>query len=151
MEKSSQEIKEEIIMLSDLKFLNEKLEKKNILDNLMDLEEDKNSWNREVKNDISYNKIKRNNELKKISSELYYKIDNKKKKELESAFNQKKLNIKFDDMPRFLRKGKLYIISKTAFTIYDSNCFKKILEIKLEKEINPICAIQLENNDNMSF
>ena len=100
-----------------------------------------------MKKDISDNKIKRDNELKKISSELYYKIDNKKKKELESAFNQKKLNIKFNDMPRFLRKGKIYTKSKTSFTIYDNNYFKKIIEIKLEKEINPICAIQLENND----
>ena len=146
MEKSSQEIKEEIIMLSDLKYIDENLEKKDILDNLMDLEEDKNSWNRE-ENDISYNKIKRDNELKKISSELYYKIDNKKKKELESAFNQKKLKIKFDNMPRFLRKGKIYTKSKTSFTIYDNNYFKKIIKIKLKKEINPICAIQLENND----
>ena len=40
----------------------------------------------------------------KESLELYYKIDNQKKKELETAFNQKKLKIKFDDMTRYLKK-----------------------------------------------
>jgi hypothetical protein len=144
---SKKQIKEETLMLSDLKCLDEKIEKNNPA-YLMDLETESYEDIKEEKKEISQEIIEKNNKLKKESLELYYKIDNQKKKELETAFNQKKLKIKFDGMPRYLKKGKLYTISKTAFAIYDNyNCFKKIVEIKFEQEINPICAIQLENND----
>ena len=145
---SKKQIKEETLMLSDLKCLDEKKEKKNIPAYLMDQETESYEDIKEEKKEISQEIIEKNNKLKKESLELYYKIDNQKKRELETAFNQKKLKIKFDGVPRYLKKGKLYTISKTAFAIYDNyNCFKKIVEIKFEQEINPICAIQLENND----
>ena len=148
---SHKQVKEETIMLTDLKCLDDKKEKKNIPAYFMDQETETESYEdiKEEKKEISKEIIEKNNKLKKESLELYYKIDNQKKKELETAFNQKKLKIKFDDIPRYLKKGKLYTISKTAFAIYDNNnCFKKIVEIKFEQEINPpICAIQLENND----
>ena len=149
MEKvSNNQIKEETIMLSELKCLDENIKKTKDWDNYMDFEKEPYEDIKEDKKEISPEIIEKNNKLKKESLDLYYKIDSQKKKELEAAFNQTKLKIKFDDKPSYLRKGKLYTISKDAFTIYDDNdFFKKIVEIKLEQEINPFCAIQLDNND----
>ena len=110
---SKKQIKEETLMLSDLKCLDEKIEKNNPA-YLMDLETESYEDIKEEKKEISQEIIEKNNKLKKESLELYYKIDNQKKKELETAFNQKKLKIKFDGVPRYLKKGKLYTISKTC-------------------------------------
>jgi len=94
--------------------------------------------------------LAKKNKLKNESLDLYYKIDSQKRKELESAFSQLKLKIKFDSEPKILKEGKFYILSKAGFKMYDSKLFNKLIkliEIKFEPEIDPISAIQLENND----
>ena len=144
---NKESIKEETIMLSDLKSLDENIKKKNISEDLMFMEEEQNENNKEEKKELSPEIIEKNNKLKNESLELYYNINNQKKKELEDVFEQIKLKIKFDDKPRYLKKGQLYTLSKTGFAIYDDNLFKKIVEIKFEQDINPLCAIQLDNDD----
>ena len=69
--------------------------------------------------------LAKKNKLKNESLDLYYKIDSQKRKELESAFSQLKLKIKFDSEPKILKEGKFYILSKAGFKMYDSKLFNK--------------------------
>ena len=87
------------------------------------------------------------NKLINESLELYYKIDNEKIKELESTFSEMKLKIKFDNIPKILKNGQFYTLSKDQFIIYDNKYYNKLIEIFFDKQINPISVIQLDNND----
>ena len=77
--------------------------------------------------------------------ELYYKLDDKKTKELELTFNQLKLKVNFSGMLYYLREGKLYSKSNKNFIIYEDKLFRKLHEIQTES--NVVSAIQLNNND----
>ena len=76
-----------------------------------------------------------------------YKIDKEKAKELESKFLQAKQKINFDNKPKILRDGKLYVISKGCLFIYDNMLFNKLHEIKLQYNCNDASVIQLDNQD----
>jgi len=148
-ERIDKQMNHEVIVLSDLKDIN-----KNLIYDYFDQKarryyyglrpsEEEKPRTEEEKKKILEKKIK----LKKKSLELYYKIDYQKSKELKSAFNQLTLKVKFDDTPYILRNGILYTLSKVGFIMYENKFFKKLLEIKFEPLINPISAIQLDNND----
>ena len=123
-------IKNEIIALSNLKE-SIKEDKINFFSSFNKKE------NEEKKEDIAF--------LEKQSLELYYKIDDKKTKELELTFNQLKLKVNFSHTPYYLRDGKFFSTSKTNFIIYEDKLFRKLLEIQISSNI--IYAIQLNNND----
>ena len=123
-------IKHEKITLSNLKESDK--DKKNLLYGFYGTKK-----NEEKKEEIDL--------LEKQSLELYYKIDDKKTKELELTFNQLKLKVNFSGMPYYLREGKLYSTSDKNFIIYEDKLFRKLHEIQIESNI--ISAIQLNNND----
>ena len=140
-------IKHEIIVLSNLKNIKENLmieyfgDKKNkYYSHFVFSQEEKTQ---EEEKEI----LEKKNKLKNESLELYYKKNSQKIKELESAFTQVKLKIKFSAIPKFLREGKLYTISKAGLILYESKLFNKLFEIKLEPSINIISVIQLDNSD----
>ena len=111
---------------------------KNEIIALSNLKESIKEENKEKKEDIAL--------LEKQSLELYYKIDDKKTKELELTFNQLKLKVNFSDRPYiYLRDGKFYSTSDINFIIYEDKLFKKLHEIQISSNI--ISAIQLDNND----
>ena len=118
-------IKNEIIVLSNLKEFKDK-------DDFYDERE-----NEEKKEAIAL--------LEKKSLELYYKIDDKKTKELELTFNQLKLKVSFSSFPYYLRDGKFYSSFDTNFIIYEDKFFRKLHEI--QNISNVAYAIQLDNND----
>ena len=165
MEKEFEKIKKhEIIVLTDLKGIKEEGLIEYFDDNQYNYsfcksDENKQKTEEEKKKII----IEKKNKLKNESLEIYYNLDNQKNKELESAFCQSKLKIIFTDTPKILKEGKLYTLSKrrsefkviktrtedstkNSFTMYDTELFNKIVEIKLGYSI-PFSAVQLENCD----
>ena len=150
MEKQEIKNKRERIIISDLKEINEnevylypELKPKKDYDDFKGSEEEKKKLEEEEKKKI----IDKKNQLKKESLDLHYNIDEQKKKELESTFGQIKLKIELPGKPQILREGKIISLSRESFTIYDSNLFKKIYEIKNERAIQPDFAIELDNGD----
>ena len=125
-------IKHEKIALSNLKESDKDKDKKNLLYGFYGAK-----TNEEKKEEIDL--------LEKQSLELYYKLDDKKTKELELTFNQLKLKVNFSGMPFYLREGKLYSTSDKNFIIYEDKLFRKLHEIQTES--NVVSAIQLNNND----
>ena len=125
-------IKHEKIALSNLKESDKDKDKKNLLYGFYGAK-----TNEEKKEEIDL--------LEKQSLELYYKLDDKKTKELELTFNQLKLKVNFSGMPFYLREGKLYSKSNKNFIIYEDKLFRKLHEIQTES--NVVSAIQLNNND----
>ena len=141
-------IKKSDILLSDLKGIN-----KNILEDYFNNNKDDyysylyhKEKKQKTKEDIK-EIVEKKNKLKKESFELYNKKNAQKIKELESAFNQMKLEVKFNAKAKFLRDGIIYTLSKNGFTMYDNKIFNKLLEIKFPPLKIPISVIQLENND----
>ena len=148
-----EKIQKEVIVFSDL--INVKSDSENgyFTSWIMEYEKREKYPNKsmeEIKAEVKDDKKNIINNLKKESMK-YYQIDNEKKKELEKVFKQIKLKINFDSRPRILRDGKLYTISNGVFTIYDERFFKKLIEIKLEKNNRIISAIQLDNKDLVFF
>ena len=131
-EGSDGKIKHEKIALSNLKESDKDKDKKNLFYGFYSKKE-----NEEKKEKIAL--------LEKQSLELYYKLDDKKAKELELTFNQLKLKVNFSGMPFYLRDGKFYSISNKNFIIYEDKLFRKSHEIEITSNI--ISAIQLDNND----
>ena len=125
-------IKHEKIALSNLKESDKDKDKKNLLYGFYGAK-----TNEEKKEEIDL--------LEKQSLELYYKLDDKKTKELELTFNQLKLKVNFSGMLYYLREGKLYSKSNKNFIIYEDKLFRKLHEIQTES--NVVSAIQLNNND----
>ena len=140
--------REEIIVLSDLEILD-----KDKLSDYFCIKPYNNPYyvpddDNEIKQKAEEDKktiIEKKNKLIKQSLELYKKIDNQKMKELVSAFNQITLKVIFNGEPKILREGIFYTLSDSCFKMYDSEYFKKLLEIKFNSLI--ISAIQLDNND----
>lgn len=145
----NKDIKHGVIVLSDIKELNELgmlkyfRDKNNDDDYRFDLyHEEKVKTPEEIKEIIE-----KKNKIKNESIELYYKINKEKYKEIESKFSQSQLKVKFSDEPKFLREGKLYTFKDGIFSVYDNKFFKKTNEIQLLPDIYLISAIQLNNND----
>ena len=128
-------IKEEVIILSDLKYSGTMILKK------------EEEYPKKSKIETEGKEEKNNNTFILKNYMKYYQIDNEKTKELEKVFKQIKLKINFNSQPRILREGKFYTISKGVFTIYDERFFKILLEIKFEENYKIFSAIQLDNKD----
>ena len=143
----------DIIILSELKNINPKNVREYF--SFKPIEYNKHSLNPFNLDDDDETKIslidkdikEKKNRLINESLELYYKIDNEKIKELESTFSEMKLKIKFDNIPKILKNGQFYTLSKDQFIIYDNKYYNKLIEIFFDKQINPISVIQLDNND----
>ena len=101
------------------------------------------SWIDE-KNEI-YEKVPK--ETKILSEEICKNINTEENKELKNTFAQLKLKIKLSSEPKILKNGKICKLSNGIFTIYDDKYFKKLYEIKFEKDTEIIDEIELNNND----
>ena len=142
-------IKKEIIVLSDIKNINnhsysafyDLLLKRRIQ------KENPNISNEIISSEIIKEKDKKSNLIRLESKEKYYRINEEKSKELESIFTQVKLKIKFNSKPEILRDGKFYTIFENNLIIYGDKLFNKLHEIKLEENENIISVIQLDNKD----
>ena len=86
-------------------------------------------------------------ETKTLSEEILKKINTEENKELKNTFAQLKLKIKLSSEPKILKNGKICTLSNGTFTIYDDKYFKKLYEIKFEKDTEIIDEIELNNND----
>ena len=144
------EPKNEIIILSDLKEIDQyEIQEYPLLSQKKDhnyfeaSDEEKNKLDEERKKEI----LEKKNKLKNKSLDLHYKIDDQKKKELESSFAQIKLKMNLSGEPKILAQGKIASLSKESCIIYDSTLFKKLIEIKFEQEVNPNFVIELDNGD----
>ena len=143
-------VKHEIIILSDLKEIDqyrikeypEMKPRKDFYD-FKDSDEEKKKFDEEHKKKA----IEKKNQLKNKSLDLHYKIDNQKKEELESTFGQIKLKINLSGKTKALTEGKLITLSEKGFIIYDSKFFKKINEIKFEQPNWPEFGVELDNGD----
>ena len=133
-----QEEKHEQILLSDLKNL-EQLAKES-----QNNEEDESTEENKEKSKELTEEL---NKLKEKSIELYYNIDDKRAKEIETVFKQSKLKIDFKEKPGVLKDGVIWSSAKESFIAYDSIFFKKIFEIKFEQECDITSAIELDNKD----
>ena len=142
-------IKSEVIVLSDLQ--NIKHDKyTEYFDNWsMEWEKEKENPSKSKEEIKALIKEEIKNNIKNIKKESmkYYQIDNEKNKELEQLFNQIKLKINFNSIPKILRDGKFYTFSNGVFTIYDHKLFNKLYEIKFEQNFKIYSAIQLDNKD----
>ena len=114
-EKVVDETKNEIIILSDLKEINQyEIQEYPLLSQKKDhnyfeaSDEEKNKLDEERKKEI----IEKKNKLKNKSLDLHYKIDDQKKKELESSFAQIKLKMNLSGEPKILAEGKIASLSK---------------------------------------
>ena len=148
--KLDENIKEETIVLFDFK----NLEKDKFYDYYISskLREEKrknepNKSNEEIEEEIK----KKFNEFVEGKKEKYYNIDEKKRKEFDSVFNQIKLTILFSSGPKILNDEMFYTYSKGKFVIYNNKFFKKLLEIKFRKEYIFKSIIQLDNKDLVFF
>ena len=77
--------------------------------------------------------------------ETKYEEDSQTRKELESAFKNMKIKLKFNNVPKVLKDGKISIISKNIVQIYDDKKYNILYEFKFQNEI--ISHIQLDNGD----
>ena len=131
-----EKIPKEVIALSDLKYKPESNDNNyNTMNNFGIL----NNFNTDKPIQASEEEIQ--------NSKKYYKIDNKKTKELESTFKHPNLKINFKDKTDFFKNGNLYTYnySNETFKIYDEK-FYLSHEFKIEFHIF-IKVIQLDNYD----
>ena len=142
-------VKHEIIILSDLKEIDQyeiqeypDMKPRKAYD-FIGSDEEKKKFNEAEKKEV----IEKKNKLKNKSLDLHYKIDNTKKKDLETTFAQIKLKINISGKPQILSQGKIATLSKESCIIYDDALFKKLIEIKFEQEVEPIFSIELDNGD----
>ena len=143
-------VKHEIIVLSDLKEIDNKgiqeypdMKIREDFNDCKDSDEEKKKFDEEQKK----KRIEKKCQIKNKSLGLHYKINNQKKEELESTFGQLKSKINFTGEAKILTGGKLIILSKEGFIIYDSKFFKKLIDIKFEQPNQPFFAIELDNGD----
>ena len=144
----------EIIVLSGLKNLNKGNFSQYYDTWNMEWKKEKENPNKskeEIKAEIKEEIKKKINVLKKESIEKYYKLNNKKNKELEDKFKQIKLKVNFNSNPKILRDGKFYTLSQGCFTIYNDRHFNKLYEIKYEENYGITSAIELDNKDLVFF
>jgi len=142
--------KNEIIILSDLKEIDPyEIEEYPDMQTKKDNYYSKGSEEEEKKleEEQKKEKIEKKNRLKKESIDLYYKLDNTKKKELESTFGQIKLKVNPTGEPQILSDGKIAALSNESCAIYDSTLFQKINEIKFDQKAKPVFVIELDNGD----
>ena len=143
-------IKQETIVLSDLKNLNYKsfYNCNHIRD--MAYERGKkfpNKSKEDIEAEIKEEIKKETENSVKESKEKFYLINTEKNKELDQKFKQVKLKVNFNSEVKLLRDGKLYTISQGCFTVYDNRFFNKLYEIKLKEGCNATSVIQLDNKD----
>ena len=144
--KLDENIKEETLVLFDLKNLEKsKFYEYYISSKLKDekRKNEPNKSNEEIEEEIR----KKFNEFVEGKKEKYYNIDERKRKELDSVFKQIKLIIFFSSRPKILNDERLYTFSKGKFVIYNNKFFNKLLEIKFGKEYIFRAIIQLDNKD----
>ena len=149
-EEVADKVKHEIIILSDLKEIEQNINieypEMKLLKDFNDFK-DSDEGKMELDEEQKKKKIEKKNQFKKKSLSLHYKIDNQKKEELTSTFGQLKSKISFSGESNILTEGKIITLSKEGFIIYDSKFFKKLTEIKFEQPVEPAFAIQLDNGD----
>ena len=138
-----EKIPKEVIALSDLKY---KPESNDNNHNPMN-----NFW---ILNNFNTDKPIQASEEEIQNSKKYYKIDNKKTKELESTFKHPNLKINFEHKTDFFKNGNLYTydFSNDTFKIYDEKCLSHEFKIELhESKIEFLPSIkeliQLDNYD----
>ena len=143
-DKFPEEVKKEIILLSDLK---------NVVDDKVN-----NFYIHEFRpfnsNQIITSPYKKEKSevdekimgLKKECLEKYYKLEEEKTKELESSFRQLKLKVEFEGIPRIFKDGIIYTGSESFITC-DTKFFNKIFEIQFQDKYNIFSAVQLDNKD----
>ena len=145
----NEKVKQEIIVLSDLKNLNYQTFRCCYDTWSMaytKLKEYPNKSKEEIISEINEEIKKETEKPTKETQDKFYLINNEKTKELEQKFKQIKLKVNFNSTPKILGNGKLYTFSQGYFTLYDNRFFNKLYEIKLEKKYIT-SAIQLDNKD----
>ena len=143
--KTNKEEKTEIIVLSDLENMERFVSGPS--DNFDEEYDDFEYEYIDKKNEKNNELIKELDELKTKTFDLYYKIDDQKKKELEFVFKQKKLGINFNQIPKVLKEGVIWTTSNNNFVMNDSKFFRKFSEIKFDNDCNITSAIELDNKD----
>ena len=131
-------VKPEVITLSDLKGLDYKSFRRKYKLGRMAYNKEKEYPNKslkEIKAEIKEEIKKAVEKSAKETKEKYYEINSEKTKELKQKFNQKELKVNSGCDPKILRDGKFYTISQGCFTVYDDKLLKKLYEIKLEKNL----------------
>ena len=106
-----------------------------------------NKSEEEIKSEVKEEIKKETENYVKETKEKYYKINNEKTKELYQKFNQVKLKLNFEAVPKILKDGKFFTIFNGRFTLYDDKFLKKLYEIKFEANYNITSVIQLDNKD----
>ena len=146
----NENVKEEVIVLSNLKNLDYKSFYNIYSPWKMEYnknEEYPNKSKQEIQEEVK-EEIKKNIEKSvKETKENFYLINNEKGKEFEQKFRQVKLKVNFNSVPKILREGKFYTISQGYFTMYGNRFFNKLYEIELKEKYNITSVIQLDNKD----
>ena len=144
----NENVKEEVIVLSNLKNLDYKSFYNIYSPWKMEYnkkEEYPNKSKQEIQEEVK-EEIKKNIEKSvKETKENFYLINNEKGKEFEQKFRQVKLKVNFNSVPKILRDGKFYTISQGYFTMYGNRFFNKLYEIELKDNITSV--IELDNKD----
>ena len=144
----NENVKEEVIVLSNLKNLDYKSFYNIYSPWEMEYnkkEEYPNKSKQEIQEEVK-EEIKKNIEKSvKETKENFYLINNEKGKEFEQKFRQVKLKVNFNSVPKILREGKFYTISQGYFTMYGNRFFNKLYEIELKDNITSV--IELDNKD----
>ena len=113
-------------------------------------EKEKNKSDKEIKEEVEKEIFEEKEKLKDESLKLFYKIDEKNKKELKDTFNSSKLKVNLNNA-QILINGKICGISENKCIIYDNKYFNKLYEIEIEKTYNIRSVIELDNNDLIFF
>ena len=93
------------------------------------------------------NVLKETIKITKEKLEYDIKVDKEENEELKNTFNEIKFKTHLPYKTKILKNGKFYTFAYGIFIIYDDKKFKKLYEIKFEKETNIRSVIQLDNND----
>lgn len=93
------------------------------------------------------NVLKETIKITKAKLEYDIKVDKEENEELKNTFNEIKFKTHLPYKTKILKNGKFYTFAYGIFIIYDDKKFKKLYEIKFEKETNIRSVIQLDNND----
>lgn len=91
--------------------------------------------------------LKETIKITKAKLEYHIKVDKEENEELKNTFNEIKFKTHLPYKTKILKNGKFYTFAYGIFIIYDDKKFKKLYEIKFEKETNFRSVIQLDNND----
>ena len=113
-------------------------------------EKEKNKSDKEIEEEVEKEIFEEKEKLKEQSLKLFYKIDEKNKKELKDTFNSSKLKENLKE-GQILINGKICGISENKCIIYDIKSFNKLYEIEIEKTYEFESVIELDNNDLIFF